>query len=133
MKKLTKFFIVLVLLTATVNVYANRELDNFVRNVVREINREISLPVMVAEGERLESIRSERGGKIVYLFTLTEIAVADVNVPVFTAAVRTNLIEALSGQPELQEFRDMGVTMVYVYRDNRRRQITRIELAPGEY
>ncbi|MCL2520045.1 MAG: hypothetical protein FWE37_03435 [Spirochaetaceae bacterium] len=137
-KKAGLKYLGLILLAALVGCATTNNADSgqdaFVREVVRETNRHIRLPMMIADGLRWDSTRAERGGRMVHTYTLVNHTAAEIDAVAFVAEMRPVIIANLRANAAvMQPLLDNRVTIVYVYRDRNRREITRIELTYQEY
>ncbi len=90
-------------------------------------------PMMVDQETRLDNAVALPGKVFQYNYTLVNILKDSLDVPAFEEAMRPMILGNVKTNPDLQQFRDNGVTMAYYYKDRAGTFLSRITIAPDDY
>ena len=89
------------------------------------------LPMQVDQYTRLDSTAPGPGRRFTYMYTLSGLP-AGVAAADAAAVLRPSLVNAYKTTPQMAVFRDNGVEMHYVYRDNAGKYVTEIVISPKD-
>jgi len=111
-----------------------KTIDDDLKEVAANINK--TAPQNLADGVRLDSVSAQPGKIFRYNYTLTE----DVNESVtpeqienFKKTAKEGALQVIKTSPDIKEFRDNDVTMVYTYYDKNGKPTTDFKITPQEY
>lgn len=111
-----------------------KTIDDDLKEVAANINK--TTPQNLADGVRLDSVSAQPGKIFKYNYTLTE----DVNESVtpeqiesFKKTAKEGALQVIKTSPDIKEFRDNDVTMVYTYYDKNGKPTTDFKITPQEY
>ncbi|WP_294284816.1 hypothetical protein [uncultured Chryseobacterium sp.] len=110
------------------------KIDDDLKEVAANINK--TTPQVLADGVRLDSVSAQPGKIFRYNYTLTDDAregVSPEQIEVFKTSAKEGALRVIKTSPEIKEFRDNDVTMVYTYYDNTGKKMTDFKIAPEEY
>ncbi len=92
-----------------------------------------TLPRQLDAATRLESSSAEPGLQLHYFSTLLDgEQSADENFAENINGLRARLIEDYRDSAEMKRLRDLGVTLVYIYKDEAGNELARIEISPAD-
>jgi hypothetical protein len=96
------------------NVHLTSE-DNqeFLRKEVESTNG--TLPMMVDEETRLDTVYASPEGKLNYRYTLVNYRGSEIDFPSLREAIEENAVNGYCTHPEIQGFRERNIPMVYHY------------------
>lgn len=111
-----------------------KTIDDDLKEVAANINK--TAPQNLADGVRLDSVSAQPGKIFRYNYTLTD----DVNESVtpeqienFKKTAKEGALQVIKTSPDIKEFRDNDVTMVYTYYDKNGKPTTDFKITPQEY
>jgi len=88
----------------------------FMQLLVKAQETNKSLPKMLDEVVRFDSVVPRRERGITYMYTLVGIDSADFDGAEFKGLIRGELVNAYATNPEMRPYRDAGITLTYTYR-----------------
>lgn len=92
---------------------SEQDLDQMLARLATQINR--NTPQKIDDQNRLDRVRAEGGGQLVYYYTLLERTGADVPVAVFNSKLAPALKERLCRDREMSRLLRDGVIVGYAY------------------
>lgn len=111
-----------------------KTIDDDLKEVAANINK--TAPQNLADGVRLDSVSVQPGKIFRYNYTLTD----DVNesvtpeqIETFKKTAKEGALQVIKTSPDIKEFRDNDVTMVYTYYDKNGKPTTDFKITPQEY
>lgn len=111
-----------------------KTIDDDLKEVAANINK--TAPQNLADGVRLDSVSAQPGKIFRYNYTLTD----DVNesvtpeqIETFKKTAKEGALQVIKTSPDIKEFRDNDVTMVYTYYDKNGKPTTDFKITPQEY
>lgn len=111
-----------------------RTIDDDLKEVAASINK--TAPQILTEGVRLDSVSAQPGKIFKYNYTLTDDIKENVSpeeIETFKANAKDGALKVIKTSPDIKEFRDNDVTMIYVYYDKNGKQTADFKIAPSEY
>lgn len=90
-------------------------------------------PQNVGAGVRMDSVTVSPHKTMEYHYTMLNIGIDDLDTTIFRKTVDSSLIAEVKRMPELKEFREHDVTLVYTYNDKNHTKIVSIPIAPSQY
>jgi hypothetical protein len=133
MKNVISLSLVCLSLTLT-SCKKEKTIDDDLKEVAANINK--TTPQNLADGVRLDSVSAQPGKIFRYNYTLTE----DVNesvtpeqIEAFKKTAKEGALQVIKTSPDIKEFRDNDVTMVYTYYDKNGKPTTDFKITPQEY
>lgn len=110
------------------------KIDDDLKEVAANINK--TTPQILADGVRLDSVSAQPGKIFRYNYTLTDDAkegVSPQQIETFKTSAKEGALQVIKTSPEIKEFRDNNVTMVYTYYDKDGKKTTDFKITPEEY
>jgi hypothetical protein len=111
-----------------------KSIDDDLKEVAANINK--TTPQNLADGVRLDSVSVQPGKIFKYNYTLTEDvkeSVSPEEIQVFKNNAKEGALRVIKTSPEIKEFRDNDVTMVYSYYDKNGKPTADFKITPEEY
>ncbi|WP_374460680.1 hypothetical protein [Chryseobacterium taeanense] len=111
-----------------------KTIDDDLKEVAANINK--TTPQNLADGVRLDSVSAQPGKIFKYNYTLTDDvkeSVTPEQIEAFKASAKEGALRVVKTSPDIKEFRDNGVTMVYTYYDKNGKPTTDFKITPEEY
>lgn len=106
-------------------------LDKQLMYAASEINK--TCPIMVDKDTRLDNAMSSSSQDFQYNYTLPNYTKEEIDTTVFEKALKPQLVNTISTNPDLKIFRDNNVTIIYNYKDKNGVFLLRISITPAEY
>ncbi|WP_294245659.1 hypothetical protein [uncultured Chryseobacterium sp.] len=110
------------------------KIDDDLKEVAVNINK--TTPQMLADGVRLDSVSAQPGKIFSYNYTLTDDAkegVSPEQIEVFKTSAKEGALRVIKTSPDIKQFRDNDVTMVYTYYDKDGKKTADFKITPEEY
>jgi hypothetical protein len=110
------------------------KIDDDLKEVAANINK--TTPQTLAAGVRLDSVSAQPGKIFRYNYTLTDDAkegVSPEQIETFKNSAKEGALQVIKTSPEIKEFRDNDVTMVYIYYDKDGKKTADFKITPEEY
>jgi hypothetical protein len=110
------------------------KIDDDLKEVAANINK--TTPQVLADGVRLDSVSAQPGKIFRYNYTLTDDTkegVSPEQIETFKISAKEGALQVIKTSPEIKEFRDNDVTMVYTYYDKDGKKTTDFKITPEEY
>lgn len=110
------------------------KIDDDLKEVAANINK--TTPQTLAAGVRLDSVSAQPGKIFRYNYTLTDDAkegVSPEQIKTFKNSAKEGALQVIKTSPEIKEFRDNDVTMVYIYYDKDGKKTADFKITPEEY
>ena len=85
------------------------------------------LPIMADAVSRLDSVLV-RKTRLLYNFTLVNVAKREVDAEAFTAAIRSGVVSQACMRPDFRPILDNGASIIYRYNDERDKHVARIKV-----
>ena len=133
-KKKSKLLVVLCTMVAAFVIQSCDNQSTFDKALVQsasELNK--MCPMMVDAETRLDNAIALPNKVFQYNYTLINVVKDSINIEELTGYLKPNIINNVSTNPDLKEYRDNGVTMVYFYKDKDGVFLTKIEVTPDLY
>ncbi|MGE4514838.1 MAG: hypothetical protein AB7E26_13660 [Chryseobacterium sp.] len=111
-----------------------KTIDDDLKEVAANINK--TTPQNLADGVRLDSVSAQPGKIFKYNYTLTDDvkeSVTPEQIEAFKASAKEGALRVVKTSPDIKEFRDNDVTMVYTYYDKNGKPTTDFKITPEEY
>ncbi len=111
-----------------------RTIDDELKEVAANINK--TSPQILAEGIRLDSVSVQPGKIFKYNYTLTDDVKENVSseeIETFKNTAKEGALKVVMTSPDIKEFRDNDVTMMYVYYDKNGKPTADFKITPSEY
>lgn len=111
-----------------------KTIDDDLKEVAVNINK--TTPQNLADGVRLDSVSAQPGKIFKYNYTLTDDvkeSVTPEQIEAFKASAKEGALRVVKTSPDIKEFRDNDVTMVYTYYDKNGKPTTDFKITPEEY
>ena len=105
--------------------------DRHLIEMANQFNK--NLPLMADSNTRLDTTMAMPGNNFMYIFTLINLSINELDINDFNEIQRPNIVNSLKTNPDMFDFRKNKVTLVYVYRDKNNNEITRFEITYDEY
>ncbi|MHC5064098.1 MAG: hypothetical protein ACYTG5_08995 [Planctomycetota bacterium] len=90
-------------------------------------------PMMIDSETRLDRTIAGPGKKFTYLYTIMGEDLEPTDDPALWAEVRQGILNGLRSSPEMREMGDVGVSLVYQYKNEAGQHLGYVEFAPEEY
>lgn len=110
------------------------KIDDDLKEVAANINK--TTPQVLADGVRLDSVSAQPGKIFRYNYTLTDDVqegVSPEQIEVFKTSAKEGALRVIKTSPDIKEFRDNDVTMVYTYYDKGGKKTADFKITPEEY
>lgn len=110
------------------------KVDDDLKEVAANINK--TTPQILADGVRLDSVSVQPGKIFRYNYTLTDDtkdSVSPDQIETFKTSAKEGALRIVKTSPEIKEFRDRDVTMVYTYYDKDGKKTADFKITPEEY
>ncbi|GEN77441.1 hypothetical protein [Chryseobacterium hagamense] len=110
------------------------KIDDDLKEVAANINK--TAPQTLADGVRLDSVSAQPGKIFRYNYTLTDDTkegVSPEQIETFKTSAKEGALQVIKTSPEIKEFRDNDVTMVYTYYDKAGKKTADFKITPEEY
>jgi hypothetical protein len=91
------------------------------------------LPMQVDKYTRLDTTAPGPGNRLTYFYTISDISAEQVDPAEVIKAIRPSVINSYKTSPQFAGFRDHGVVMHYVYRDEKGNHIGEIVVSPKDF
>lgn len=111
-----------------------RTIDDELKEVAVNINK--TGPQILTDGVRLDSVSAQPGKIFKYNYTLTDDvkeSVSTEEIEAFKNTAKEGALKVVKTSPDIKEFRDNDVTMVYVYYDKNGKPTADFKITPSEY
>jgi len=111
-----------------------KTVDDDLKEVAANINK--TTPQNLADGVRLDSVSAQPGKIFKYNYTLTDDekeSVTPEQIETFKTTAKEGALRVIKTSPEIKEFRDNDVTMVYTYYDKNGKPTADFKIIPSEY
>ncbi|MFY7814120.1 MAG: hypothetical protein ACOVRK_02900 [Chryseobacterium taeanense] len=111
-----------------------KTIDDDLKVVAANINK--TTPQNLADGVRLDSVSAQPGKIFKYNYTLTDDvkeSVTPEQIEAFKTSAKEGALRVVKTSPDIKEFRDNDVTMVYTYYDKNGKPTTDFKITPEEY
>jgi len=111
-----------------------KTVDDDLKEVAANINK--TTPQNLAAGVRLDSVSAQPGKIFRYNYTLTDDekeSVSPEQIETFKKTAKEGALQVIKTSPEIKEFRDNDVTMVYTYYDRNGKATADFKITPEEY
>lgn len=111
-----------------------KTIDDDLKEVAANINK--TTPQNLADGVRLDSVSTQPGKIFRYNYTLTDDekeSVSPEQIETFKKTAKEGALQVIKTSPDIKEFRDNDVTMVYTYYDKNGKPTTDFKITPQEY
>ncbi|GAA5099852.1 hypothetical protein GCM10023210_37720 [Chryseobacterium ginsengisoli] len=111
-----------------------RTIDDDLKEVAASINK--TAPQILTDGVRLDSVSAQPGKIFKYNYTLTDDIKENVSpeeIATFKANAKDGALKVIKTSPDIKEFRDNDVTMIYIYYDKNGKQTADFKIVPSEY
>lgn len=111
-----------------------KNIDDDLKEVAVNINK--TTPQNLADGVRLDSVSAQPGKIFRYNYTLTDDVKEDVSpdqIATFKSNAKEGALRIVKTSPDIKEFRDNEVTMIYTYYDKNGKQTADFKITPQEY
>lgn len=125
---------VLCLTQALTSCNKEKTVDDDLKEVAANINK--TTPQNLADGVRLDSVSAQPGKIFKYNYTLTDDekeSVTPEQIESFKTSAKEGALRVIKTSPDIKEFRDNDVTMVYTYYDKNGKPTADFKIAPAEY
>lgn len=125
---------VLCLTLALTSCTKEKTVDDDLKEVAANINK--TTPQNLADGVRLDSVSAQPGKIFKYNYTLTDDekeSVTPEQIEAFKASAKEGALRVIKTSPDIKEFRDNDVTMVYTYYDKNGKPTADFKITPAEY
>ncbi|WP_336688335.1 MULTISPECIES: hypothetical protein [unclassified Chryseobacterium] len=111
-----------------------KSIDDDLKEVAANINK--TAPQNLADGVRLDSVSVQPGKIFKYNYTLTDDvkeSVTPQEIESFKVNAKEGALKVIKTSPDIKEFRDNNVTMVYMYYDKNGKPTADFKITPEEY
>lgn len=125
---------VLCLTLALTSCSKEKTVDDDLKEVAANINK--TTPQNLADGVRLDSVSAQPGKIFKYNYTLTDDekeSVTPEQIETFKTSAKEGALRVIKTSPDIKEFRDNDVTMVYTYYDKNGKPTADFKITPVEY
>lgn len=125
---------VLCLTLALTSCSKEKTVDDDLKEVAANINK--TTPQNLADGVRLDSVSAQPGKIFKYNYTLTDDekeSVTPEQIETFKTSAKEGALRVIKTSPDIKEFRDNDVTMVYTYYDKNGKLTADFKITPAEY
>ena len=119
---------------ALISYTKEKSIDDDLKEVAANINK--TTPQNLADGVRLDSVSVQPGKIFKYNYTLTDDvkeSVTPQEIESFKVNAKEGALKVIKTSPDIKEFRDNNVTMVYMYYDKNGKPTTDFKITPEEY
>ncbi|MDO9000255.1 MAG: hypothetical protein Q7W45_10865 [Bacteroidota bacterium] len=110
---------------------APETIDNKAIKVVKQFNSQC--PMMIDAETRMDGIEIKAGNTIVYIYTLINLQVENVDTSKFNVAVRPGIITTIKTNKELDELKRINSNFEYYYKDRNGKFIYSFVITPNDY
>lgn len=119
-------------------VFGPRFWGNTDASIERSLNKaanELNLqcPMMIDPETRLDKTIAGPGRKFTYLYTIMGEDLVPTDDPALWAEVRQEILTGLRNSPEMNEMSELGVSLVYQYKNEAGQHLGYVEFAAEEY
>jgi hypothetical protein len=105
--------------------------DEQLMQVSQEINKHC--PFMIDQDTRLDNTIGGPGNSFTYNYTLVNYFAEEVDVDELKERIEPQMIMNIKTSPDMEQFRENNVTLLYKYRDKAGNFIFEIKISPGKY
>lgn len=119
---------------ALISCTKEKSIDDDLKEVAANINK--TTPQNLADGVRLDSVSVQPGKIFKYNYTLTDDvkeSVTPQEIESFKVNAKESALKVIKTSPDIKEFRDNDVTMVYMYYDKNGKPTADFKITPEEY
>ncbi len=110
---------------------SSQSIDNQLMQLSNEFNK--SLPIMVDQVTRLDTVIPMPGKVLTYNYTLVNMSLEQIDIVSLREYLRPRIINNIKTSDEMKYLRDKGVTFVYKYYDDVKRFVFEVKVTPDEY
>ena len=100
-------------------------------DVASDMNK--TLPMSVDGETRLDSTAPGPGLKFTYVYTLLKHDKSELDVPSLEKSLKPKIVANYKTSPEMKQFRDMNVQLVYQYKDKNGESLFEIAVTPADF
>ena len=90
-------------------------------------------PQLLGNGVRMDSVSVLPKKTMQYHYTMLELSKDQLDTTIFKKVVDSTLVIEVKRNPDLKEFRDHEVTLIYTYYDKNHESIANIPIVPNRY
>ncbi len=111
-----------------------KNIDDDLKEVAANMNK--TTPQNLTDGVRLDSVSAQPGKIFRYNYTLTDDvkeSVTPEQIEMFKTTAKEGALRVIQTSPEIKQFRDNDVTMVYTYYDKTGKPTADFKITPAEY
>lgn len=111
-----------------------KTIDDDLKEVAENINK--TTPQNLADGVRLDSVSAQPGKIFRYNYTLLDDvkeSVTPEQIEMFKTSAKEGALHVVKASPDIKQFRDNDVTMVYTYYDKNGKLTADFKITPAEY
>ncbi|MEC3874487.1 hypothetical protein [Chryseobacterium salviniae] len=111
-----------------------KTIDDDLKEVAASMNK--ATPQNLADGVRLDSVSAQPGRIFRYNYTLLDDvkeSVTPEQIEMFKTRAKEGALRVIKTSPDIKQFRDNDVTMVYNYYDKNGKPTADFKITPGEY
>ncbi|MEO9475744.1 MAG: hypothetical protein ABJG41_09420 [Cyclobacteriaceae bacterium] len=105
--------------------------DKVMMKAASELNE--TCPIMVDSDTRLDNCIALPDNIFQYNYTLVNYTIEDLDIEILRDNLEPMLLNTVSSNPDLQMFRENGVTMAYDYKDKNGLHLLKIVIKPEMY
>lgn len=134
LKNLFSFFVLLALVALSLSSCSGSGMEGRLKATAEEVNKQV--PMMVDEITRLDNAMAVGDYALQYNYTLVQTDITELSaedLATFEANMLVRLTDIVKNNPDLQEFRDNDITLIYNYADINGAHITKFEITPELY
>ncbi|SMP27229.1 hypothetical protein [Chryseobacterium profundimaris] len=111
-----------------------KTIDDDLKEVAASMNK--ATPQNLADGVRLDSVSAQPGKIFRYNYTLVDDvkeSVTPEQIEMFKTSAKEGALRVIKTSPDIKQFRDNDVTMVYNYYDKNGKPTADFKITPEEY
>ncbi len=122
---------VTMLLMTSCNLVSESFYQGKLAGMINMVNKKC--PRIVATGVRLDSASVQPKKTVTFHYTMTEVALEDIDTTIWKRAVDSALVVDIRKEVDLKELREHDVTFVYDYLDKNKQTIAKFYITPDKY
>jgi hypothetical protein len=134
-KKVILFLSLIIILTSAFAVkklfFTDSAFDKQLKMLSTEINK--STPLLVDENTRLDRTETKRGEIFLYHYTLVNMEKGKFEEEELREFLRTQILDNIKNNPDLQYFRQYGKAMTYTYKDKNNARLFDLTFTEKDY
>jgi hypothetical protein len=134
-KKIILFFGLILILTGSFAIkkifFTDSAFDKQLQLLSAEINK--STPILIDPNTRLDKTETKRGEIFLYHYTLVNMEKGKFEEEELREFLRSQILDNIKNNPDLQYFREFGTAMTYTYKDKNNAHLFDLTFTEKDY